>query len=116
MVHGGHGGGVAPAEHLRDDPVHAALELPGPPAHAVVHEADGTALPCGAPEDLAERADEARMGVRDETLFFFHSIHETVHRGHIEKIIRGITALLGRVPLSDTGEVYQHDCRTIKHQ
>lgn len=24
LVHGGHGGGVAPAEHLREDPAHAA--------------------------------------------------------------------------------------------
>ena len=76
MVHGGHGGGVAPAEHLRDDPAHAAPELPGARlAHAVVYEADGAALPCGAPEDLAERADEARVGVRDDEL---HAVNAAV--------------------------------------
>ena len=76
MVHGGHGGGVAPAEHLRDDPVHAAPELLGArPAHAVEHEADGAALPCGAPEDLVERADEDRVGVRDDEL---HAVNAAV--------------------------------------
>ena len=46
VVHGGHGGGVAPAEHLRDDPAHAAPELPGARlAHAVAHEVGGAALP-----------------------------------------------------------------------
>ena len=45
-----HGGGVAPAEHLRDDPAHAAPQLPGARlAHAVAHEVDRTALPCGNP-------------------------------------------------------------------
>ena len=29
MIHGRHGGGVAPAEDLRDDPADAAPELPG---------------------------------------------------------------------------------------
>ena len=69
VVHGGHGGGVAPAEHLRHDPAHAAPQLPGARlAHAVAHEVDGAALPRGALEDLAERADEARAGVRDDEL------------------------------------------------
>lgn len=63
-VHGGHGGGVAPAEHLRDDPAHAAPELPGArPAHAVAHEVDGAALPRGTPEGLADRSNESRVGV-----------------------------------------------------
>lgn len=44
-------------------------------AHAVVYEADGAALPCGAPEDLAERADEARVGVRDDEL---HAVNAAV--------------------------------------
>lgn len=69
VVHGGHGGGVAAAEHLRDDPAHAAPQLPGAGlAHAVAHEVDGAALPRGALEDLAEGADEARVGVRDDEL------------------------------------------------
>lgn len=67
VVHGGHGGGVAPAEHLRDDPAHTAPELPGAGlAHAVAHEVDRAALPRGALEDLAERPDEPRVGVRDD--------------------------------------------------
>ena len=49
VVHGRHGGGVAPAEHLRHDPAHAAPELPGAGlAHAVAHEVDRAALPRGA--------------------------------------------------------------------
>ena len=37
-----HGGGIAPAEHLRDDPAHAAPELSGARlAHAAVVAADG---------------------------------------------------------------------------
>ena len=69
MVHGRHRGGVAGAEHLRDDSAHAAPELPGAGlAHAVAHEVDGAALPRGALEDLAEGADEARVGVRDDEL------------------------------------------------
>lgn len=64
VVHRGDGGGVAPADHLRDDPAHAEPELPGAGlAHAVAHEVDCAALPRGALEDLAERADEARVGV-----------------------------------------------------
>lgn len=67
VVHDGYGGGVAPAEHLRDDPAYAAPQLPGVRlAHAVAHELDGAALPCGALEDLAERTDETRVGVRDD--------------------------------------------------
>lgn len=67
MVHGRHGGGVAPAEDLRDNPADAAPELPGAGlAHAVAHEVDGAALPRGALEDLAEGADEARVGVGDD--------------------------------------------------
>lgn len=67
VVHGRHGGGVAPAEHLRHDPAHAAPELPGAGlAHAVAHEVDRAALPRGALEDLAERPDEPRAGVRDD--------------------------------------------------
>lgn len=67
VVHGRHGGGVAPAEHLRHDPAHAAPELPGAGlAHAVAHEVDRAALPRGALEDLAERPDESRVGVRDD--------------------------------------------------
>ena len=54
-------------EHLRDDPAHVAPELPGAGlAHAVAHEVDRAALPRGALEDLAEGADEARVGVRDD--------------------------------------------------
>lgn len=69
VVHRDDGGGVAPAEHLRDDPAHAAPEPPGAGlAHAVAHEVDGAALPRGALEDLVEGADEARMGVRDDEL------------------------------------------------
>jgi len=69
VVHGGHGGGAAPAEHLRDDPAHAAPRPPGARlTHAAAHEVDGAALPCGALEDLAERADETRVGVRDDEL------------------------------------------------
>ncbi len=30
-------------------------------AHAAAHEVDGAVLPCGAPEGLAERSDEARL-------------------------------------------------------
>lgn len=67
VVHGRHGGGVASAEHLRHDPAHAAPELPGAGlAHAVAHEVDRAALPRGALEDLAERPDEPRVGVRDD--------------------------------------------------
>lgn len=67
VVHGRHGGGVARAEHLRHDPAHAAPELPGAGlAHAVAHEVDRAALPRGALEDLAERPDEPRVGVRDD--------------------------------------------------
>lgn len=67
MVNGGHGGGVAPAEHLRDDPAHAAPGLPGPGlSHAVAHEVDRAALLRGALEDLAERPDESRAGVRGD--------------------------------------------------
>lgn len=69
VVHGGHGGGVAPAEHLRDDPAHAAPELPGAGlAHAVAHEVDGTALPCRPLEDLRRGRDEARVRVGDDEL------------------------------------------------
>lgn len=76
VVHGGHGGGVAPAEHLRDYPAHAAPQLLGARlAHAVAHELDGAALPCGTLEDLAERADEARVGVRDDEL---HAVNAAV--------------------------------------
>lgn len=35
-------------------------------AHAVAHEVDRAALPRGALEDLAERPDEPRVGVRDD--------------------------------------------------
>lgn len=67
VVHRNDGGGVAPAEHLRDDPAHAAPELPGAGlAHAVAHEVDRAALPRGALEDLAECPDESRVGVRDD--------------------------------------------------
>ena len=67
VVHRDDGGGVAPAEHLRDDPAHAPPELPGAGlAHAVAHQVDGAALPCGALEDLAERSDEPRVGVGDD--------------------------------------------------
>lgn len=69
VVHGGHGGGVAPAEHLRDDPTHAAPELPGARlAHAVAHEVDGAALPCRPLEDLRRGRDEARVRVGDDEL------------------------------------------------
>lgn len=67
VVHGRHGGGVAPAEHLRDDSAHAAPELPGAGlAHAVAHEVDRAALLRSALEDLAERPNELRVGVRDD--------------------------------------------------
>ena len=67
VLHGRHGGGVAPTEHLRHDPAHAAPELPGAGlAHAVAHEVDRAALPRGALEDLAERPDESRAGVGDD--------------------------------------------------
>lgn len=67
VVHGRHGGGVAPEGHLRRDPAHAAPELPGADlAHAVAHEVDRAALPRGALEDLAERPDEPRVGVQDD--------------------------------------------------
>ena len=66
-AHCRHGGGAAAAERLRDDPARTAPEPPGAgPAHAVPHQADGAAPPRGALEDLAEGADEARAGVRDD--------------------------------------------------
>lgn len=69
VVHGGHGGGVAPAEHLRDDPAHAAPQLPGARlAHAVAHEVDGAALPCRPLEDLRRRRDEAPVRIGDDEL------------------------------------------------
>ena len=69
VVHGGHGGGVAPAEHLRDDPAHSAPELPGARlAHAVAHEVDGAALPCRPLEDLRRGRDEAPVRIGDDEL------------------------------------------------
>ena len=58
--------GVA-GEYLRHDSARAAPELPGAGlVHAVAHEVDRAALPRGALEDLADRPDESRVGVRDD--------------------------------------------------